>query len=107
MARTASARPSTAHCHIASPSAVPEKISNVFMPTPLKEATLRNRTGSFVNRDVYPYLLTVHTYKNVASLDVATLRPAFLVTRFNAERTFSLDSASSAIGILRADPGFK
>jgi hypothetical protein len=35
---------------------------------------------------------------------VATLRLAFLVARFNAERTFSLESAKSASGTLMAEP---
>src|ERR1700751_2595615 len=50
---------------------------------------------------------TVHTYKKLASLAVATLRPAFRVARFNAERTLSLDSANSASGTLSAESALK
>src|SRR5689334_987877 len=53
-----------------------------------------------------PYSLTFQTYKNVASLAVATLRPAFRVARFSAERTFSFDSVNSAKGTLSAAPAF-
>jgi hypothetical protein len=49
-------------------------------------------------------LLTFHTYRKVPSLAVATLRPAFRVARFRAERTFSLLSVNSAKGTLRAEP---
>src|ERR1700757_2753818 len=52
-------------------------------------------------------LLMFHTYKKLASLAVATLRPALRVARFSAERTFSFDSANSASGILMAEPAFK
>lgn len=52
------------------------------------------------------YSLTFHTYKKAASLAVSTLRPAFRVARFRAERTFSLESANSASGTLIAEPAF-
>ena len=48
------------------------------------------------------YSLWFHTYRLSASLAVATLRPAFLVARFSAERTFSLDCSSCASGTLLA-----
>jgi len=53
------------------------------------------------------YSLAVHTYKKEASLAVATLRPAFRVARFNAERTLSFDSANSASGTLSAESALK
>jgi len=52
------------------------------------------------------YSLTFHTYKYVESVAVATFRPAFRVARFSAERTFAMDSTSSASGIFKAEPGF-
>ena len=53
------------------------------------------------------YSLTFHTYKKVASLAVATLRPAFRVARFSAERTFSFDCTNSANGTLSAEPALR
>jgi hypothetical protein len=47
------------------------------------------------------YFLTIHTYRKLASLAVATSRPAFRVARFGAERTFALLSANSAKGTLK------
>jgi len=53
-----------------------------------------------IGRDV----LTFQMYRNMASLAVATVRPAFRVARFRAERTFSLLSTNSAKGTLIAEP---
>src|SRR5208282_4320561 len=50
--------------------------------------------------------LTFQTYRKLASLAVATVRPALRVARFRAERTFSLLSANSAKGTLMAEPSF-
>src|SRR4029077_19952699 len=45
-----------------------------------------------------------HTYRKVASVAVATFRPALRVARFNADLTFSLLSTNPAKGILSATP---
>jgi hypothetical protein len=50
--------------------------------------------------------VSLHTYRKVPSLAVATLRPLLRVARFNADRTFSLLSASCANGTLSATPFF-
>src|SRR5208337_3718750 len=62
------------------------------------DAILRARRGKRSH-----YLLAFHTYRKLASLAVATVRPAFRVARFRAERTFSLLSAKSAKGTLMAE----
>jgi len=64
-----------------------------------------NRSAANAGR--WPYSITFHTYKKVASLAVATFRPAFRVARLKAERTLSFDSANSANGTLSAELAFR
>jgi hypothetical protein len=47
---------------------------------------------------------TFQTYRKFSSVAVATSRLDFLVARFSAERTFSLESQRSAKGTLKATP---
>ena len=53
-----------------------------------------------------PAAITFQMYRKLASLAVATVRPAFRVARFRADRTFSLLSTNSARGTLMAEPSF-
>jgi hypothetical protein len=52
------------------------------------------------------YGVSFHTYRNVPSLAVATVRPRFRVARFNADRTFSLPAVNCANGTLSATPSW-
>jgi hypothetical protein len=68
------------------------------------------QVGGFVKNSgdrprVYAPGFPIHTYKKVSSLAVATLRPAFRVARFSADRTFSLLSSKFASGTFIAMPG--
>ena len=55
-------------------------------------------------RATVSYGVSFHTYRNVSSLAVATLRPLFRVARFNADRTLSLLSVNCANGTFSATP---
>lgn len=65
-------------------------------------AVLREATPSYIL--IVLYGVSFHTYRNVPSLAVATVRPRFRVARFNADRTFSLPAVNCANGTLSATP---
>ena len=60
--------------------------------------------GSFNRAAIVLYGVAFHTYRNVPSLAVATVRPRFRVARFNADLTFSLPAVNCANGTLSATP---
>src|SRR5208282_5539662 len=91
----------------ARPSWTSTRWASVLLYTVSKRVALRGCGDEGSGRKDSSYSAMFQTYKKVASLAVATFRPALRVARFRAERIFSLKPTSSVNGTLMAAPALR